>query len=105
MLVSANPCIEIPKQQKLILAWYAVDGFMQAGVKGLPLLIWVGHGWSIDTDEGQVYFARQDRRRVIMLSEIPLGREVRLEAMSFRMAKPTPETRGSVCGLPLQKKV
>ena len=30
-----------------------------------------------------------------MRSEIPLGREVRLEAMSFRMAKPTPETRGS----------
>ena len=45
MLVSADPRIEIPKQQKLILAWYAVDGFTQAGVKGLPLLIWVGHGW------------------------------------------------------------
>ena len=59
MLVSANPCIEIPEQQKLILAWYAVGGFTQAGVKGLPLLIWVGHGWSIDTDEGQVCFARQ----------------------------------------------
>ena len=40
-----------------------------------------------------------------MRSEIPLGREVRLEAMSFRMAKPTPETRGSVSVLPLQKKV
>ena len=43
-----------------------------------------------------VLFAR-DRRRVIMRSEIPLGREVRLEAMSFRMAEPTPETRGSDC--------
>ena len=35
MLVSADPRIEIPEQQKLILAWYAVDGFTQAGVKGL----------------------------------------------------------------------
>ena len=43
----------------------------------------------------------RDRRRVITRSEIPLGRELRLEAMSFRMAKPTPETRGSVSVLPL----
>ena len=47
----------------------------------------------------------RDRRSVIMRSEIPLRREVRLEAMSFQMAKPTPETRGSVSVLPLQKKV
>ena len=59
MLVSADPCVEIPEQEKLILAWHAVDGFTQAAVKGLPLLVWVGHGWSIDTDEGQVCFARQ----------------------------------------------
>ena len=58
MLVSADLCIEIPEQQKLILAWYAVDGFTQAGVKGLPLFIRVGHSWNIDTDEGQVCFAR-----------------------------------------------
>ena len=70
MLVSADPCIEIPEQQKLILAWYAVDGFTQAGVKGLPLLIWVGHGWSIDTDEVRCVLLARDRRRVIMRSEL-----------------------------------
>ena len=32
-----------------------------------------------------------------MRSEIPLGREVRLEAMSFQMAKPTPDTWFGLC--------
>ena len=59
MLFSALPRIEIPKQQKLILAWYTVNGFAQAGVEGLFLLIWVRHGGVIDTDEDQVCLARQ----------------------------------------------
>ena len=97
MLVSADPCIEIPEQQKLILAWYAVDGFTQAGVKGLPLLIRVGHSWSIDTDEGQVCFARQGQTQCHYAVWDPFGK--RGEAWGYVISDGKANTRDTWFGL------